>query len=299
MSTRAWPRFRSYEVVNGRLQPSSDDFEAHDAWQRFMPGEGSGPQQDLLDLIHAYRTRPASDFDTYLTEWAARNGLLGLGLARLVFTRYRIADDHGWAASRAAGRLLLRQVLIGTEEPFAFMNKMTIPAAVYAAADDFDELAVVNQSIGDGWCDTSTPSDYWRAYIPSFDDSPPAIGSDDFWRRYSEPVSEIVAAADLFAREAYRGVGLWMLAADATLTQERDAVRWNSASLIGGFAAMALQEQAGGYVYQQCDCGIVFPARRYQDKEMRKYCSDRCKSRVKARRRRSNATSGDQGGDAS
>ncbi len=134
------------------------------------------------------------------------------------------------------------------------------------------------------------PAAYWREYGVGRAGAAPLIGSDAFWRQYGEPLSELGEIASHFARAAHAlgNVGrvhvLELLSSDAALGLSNGNASWNSASLIGAQASVAIQRLGGGYRFEKCDCGRVFAARHYETRPTKRYCSKTCKDRVKQRR---------------
>jgi len=138
----------------------------------------------------------------------------------------------------------------------------------------------------------------------------PAPGSPEFWRLYAEPVEEFLHAAATLHRalnafqmltsgptedeprvdptSAYQAVAhldslfsgvnpVLHFASDGTAH-----LQWNSASLLGSIAMMAVQDLLAGSRMLVCantPCGELFLAHKYQAK----FCSDRCRRTAQKR----------------
>lgn len=283
--------------------------EVVDIWETYGHGRGN-PHESFAQLAHHFEwgrwdAATAAPSDALLGDvlaWAQSYGLPGSLLADMVsFTLPPVRDDK---------RAVWKQPTVQWEggawvgiERYILDPSEAIPATVrFREAGD--------QSLGSAW----------RLYGLPTEPSPALPWKDGFWQHYSEPLSKILARADLL-RQVWAGLTGRSPFTDETearhaktfaLDDLQDAIRviapvisngaarardrvftlrWTSPSPWSSMAMMLALDLSGGGFVRVCaaeGCGRVF---RTSDKRAI-YCGKRCKSRETVRASRARRAKG-------
>ena len=304
-----WVKFDRYQVHDGYISPAPGaEGSWYDPWAEFRSERSrqrnvDRPYQSLLQLVESLPYAATVKRDENLCEWCAQHGLLGVLLAQSdMATLAPVPDETGRLSQKRHFRMNDRWGSFTRSEDEA------------ADAGWLPTGALIQRLGQTKWLPEPMPQT-WGRYFPGVPEPEresfqyPRPYTDQFWRRYAEPVSEFLSAGELF-RQTIDGLrdakpekdrqdedfhriesGIHLLRSlvfrvSPTITLETDGsyrVRWIATSLLGSFAMMALLDLTESRSVLHCKvCGKPFVS----GSPKAKYCNPKCRHAAQKRRQR-------------
>jgi hypothetical protein len=293
-----WWRFTRYEVREGIIRPATGTrLQKYDPWAKGKPGKHnveSTPYRSLLTLVDHFSV-PA------LVEWCQMHGLLGVLLHRA----QTVTLEPQWKESRGVGRGRTEVSQDHFERSHVGWSgsRRTWSGPADRLREEVRPAGVLLQGLRRFESVPEPLSTTWERFFPGVSPKErstyayPMPISDQFWRRYGEPLDAFLDAAQAL-RDALRDTdtidgkprterGLAALNAlvapiGPSIVREDGHFRqqWRCPSLLASFAMMALLDLTGERRVRACEvCGSTFVSAVSRAR----YCSVRCRRRAEQR----------------
>ena len=312
-----WWRFDRYEIKDNVIRPApGSSLSPYDPWVGFQQirnqTNGQPAYMELARLATALKADPATkgrilnvsqESQSQILAWCERHGLLGALLSR-------------WVSVTLAPRPAVQDSKLRRQERYIRLYGTDVGIRRTEGDLDRGRSSILIHPLNDLCIQEETLTKTWANFFPSvpWQDREtfayPVPYSQAFWELYSEPVSEFLRAARLFAGIVeYLGRSAKAMSGGAPATEEGEALareqaieslnvlrkdgspvvvdegeglrqEWASPSLLASFAEMLVIDLFAGRRAQYCECcRFPFTTDAYQAR----YCSPPCRLRQQKR----------------
>lgn len=280
--TTQWWRFDGYTINGGAIGPSPRaSCRTYDPWRDYAVArrerkEAPPPYQPLLGFAHRLRRESGSGSDDAIVRWCSEHGLLGIFPAQAMLLTFGVPERIGDVSGAGVSTLQYVQM------PSGWIKRV---------GGDIAEGIVLRTYAGELRVEPDLQAALSRYSLWSKGPVPLPL-TPRFWARYTERVSDFVAAAAYFlevieevARDQERGSdrkGAALLdalrgpAAMHLLHTDRGYTwTWSVPSLLSAYAAMAAEDLVAGRRVLRCArCETPFVSGQYNAR----FCTPSCRN---------------------